>query len=251
MYSVMWSEHCSYKSSKIHFSLWGENTTDEMREKLLVGIGENAGVVDIGDGWAVTFKVESHNHPSYVEPYQGAATGVGGIIRDIMSMGARPIAVMDPLRFGNLLPPRHPARPAGGRRRRRRLRQLHRPAQHRWRGRLRRLLPGQPPRQRPLRRRDARRGHPPRQGLRGRQQGDPLRRPHRWRRHRRGVGARLRDVRRGWPDQAPRGAGRRPVRREGAHRVLSRPVCRWRRRRHPGPRRCWALLRDERARVQR
>ncbi|MBW8730791.1 MAG: phosphoribosylformylglycinamidine synthase subunit PurL, partial [Terrabacter sp.] len=102
MYSVMWSEHCSYKSSKIHFSLWGENTTDEMREKLLVGIGENAGVVDIGDGWAVTFKVESHNHPSYVEPYQGAATGVGGIIRDIMSMGARPIAVMDPLRFGNL-----------------------------------------------------------------------------------------------------------------------------------------------------
>ncbi|WP_235531495.1 AIR synthase related protein, partial [Phycicoccus sp. Soil748] len=102
MYSVMWSEHCSYKSSKVHFSLWGENTTDEMREKLLVGIGENAGVVDIGDGWAVTFKVESHNHPSYVEPYQGAATGVGGIIRDIMSMGARPIAVMDPLRFGNL-----------------------------------------------------------------------------------------------------------------------------------------------------
>ena len=67
---------------------------------LLVGIGENAGVVDIGDGWAVTFKVESHNHPSYVEPYQGAATGVGGIVRDIMSMGARPVAVMDPLRFG-------------------------------------------------------------------------------------------------------------------------------------------------------
>lgn len=102
MYSVMWSEHCSYKSSKVHFTLWGENTTDEMREKLLVGIGENAGVVDIGDGWAVTFKIESHNHPSYVEPYQGAATGVGGIIRDIMSMGARPIAVMDSLRFGNL-----------------------------------------------------------------------------------------------------------------------------------------------------
>ncbi|HET7398739.1 MAG TPA: phosphoribosylformylglycinamidine synthase subunit PurL [Intrasporangium sp.] len=105
MYSVMWSEHCSYKSSKIHFSLWGQNTTDEMREKLLVGIGENAGVVDIGDGWAVTFKIESHNHPSYVEPYQGAATGVGGIVRDIMSMGARPIAVMDSLRFGNLFHP--------------------------------------------------------------------------------------------------------------------------------------------------
>ena len=105
MYSVMWSEHCSYKSSKVHFALWAENTTDEMREKLLVGIGENAGVVDIGDGWAVTFKVESHNHPSYVEPYQGAATGVGGIVRDIMSMGARPIAVMDSLRFGNLYHP--------------------------------------------------------------------------------------------------------------------------------------------------
>jgi len=100
MYSVMWSEHCSYKSSKVHLAQFSQNTTDEMNEKLLVGIGENAGVVDIGDGWAVTFKVESHNHPSYVEPYQGAATGVGGIVRDIMSMGARPIAVMDSLRFG-------------------------------------------------------------------------------------------------------------------------------------------------------
>jgi phosphoribosylformylglycinamidine synthase len=102
MYSVMWSEHCSYKSSKVHLRQFGEKTTDEMRARLLVGIGENAGVVDIGDGWAVTFKIESHNHPSYVEPYQGAATGVGGIVRDIMSMGARPIAVMDPLRFGAL-----------------------------------------------------------------------------------------------------------------------------------------------------
>ena len=100
MYSVMWSEHCSYKSSKTHLRQFGEKTTDEMREHLLVGIGENAGVVDIGDGWAVTFKVESHNHPSYVEPYQGAATGVGGIVRDIISMGARPVAVMDQLRFG-------------------------------------------------------------------------------------------------------------------------------------------------------
>jgi phosphoribosylformylglycinamidine synthase len=99
MYSVMWSEHCSYKSSKVHLRQFGEKapTTDA----LLVGIGENAGVVDIGDGWAVTFKVESHNHPSYVEPYQGAATGVGGIVRDILSMGARPVAVMDPLRFGD------------------------------------------------------------------------------------------------------------------------------------------------------
>ncbi|OLF09491.1 phosphoribosylformylglycinamidine synthase II [Actinophytocola xinjiangensis] len=100
MYSVMWSEHCSYKSSKVHLSYFGETTTEAMRSSMLAGIGENAGVVDIGDGWAVTFKVESHNHPSYVEPYQGAATGVGGIVRDILAMGARPLAVMDPLRFG-------------------------------------------------------------------------------------------------------------------------------------------------------
>ncbi|MBF6160018.1 phosphoribosylformylglycinamidine synthase subunit PurL [Nocardia cyriacigeorgica] len=100
MYSVMWSEHCSYKSSKVHLRYFGETTTEQMRSSMLAGIGENAGVVDVGDGWAVTFKVESHNHPSYVEPYQGAATGVGGIVRDIMAMGARPIAVMDQLRFG-------------------------------------------------------------------------------------------------------------------------------------------------------
>ena len=100
MYSVMWSEHCSYKSSKVHLRYFAETTSDRMRERMLAGIGENAGVVDIGDGWAVTFKVESHNHPSYVEPYQGAATGVGGIVRDILAMGARPIAVSDPLRFG-------------------------------------------------------------------------------------------------------------------------------------------------------
>lgn len=100
MYSVMWSEHCSYKSSKVHLRYFGETMTEEMSEKILAGIGENAGVVDIGGGNAVTFRVESHNHPSYVEPHQGAATGVGGIVRDIMAMGARPIAVMDQLRFG-------------------------------------------------------------------------------------------------------------------------------------------------------
>ena len=100
MYSVMWSEHCSYKSSKVHLRYFGETTTPEMNEKILAGIGENAGVVDIGDGHAVTFRVESHNHTSYVEPHQGAATGVGGIVRDIMAMGARPVAVMDQLRFG-------------------------------------------------------------------------------------------------------------------------------------------------------
>ncbi len=98
MYSVMWSEHCSYKSSKVHLKRFAEKAPKT--ETLLVGMGENAGVVDVGDGWAVTFKIESHNHPSYVEPYQGAATGVGGIVRDILTMGARPIAVMDALRFG-------------------------------------------------------------------------------------------------------------------------------------------------------
>ena len=94
----MWSEHCSYKSSKVHLRQFGEKQPPT--DRLLAGIGENAGVVDVGDGWAVTFKVESHNHPSYVEPYQGAATGVGGIVRDILAMGARPVAVLDPLRFG-------------------------------------------------------------------------------------------------------------------------------------------------------
>jgi phosphoribosylformylglycinamidine synthase len=98
MYSVMWSEHCSYKSSKVHLKQFGEKAVKS--DALLVGIGENAGVVDIGQNYAITFKIESHNHPSFIEPYQGAATGVGGIVRDILTMGARPIAVMDPLRFG-------------------------------------------------------------------------------------------------------------------------------------------------------
>jgi phosphoribosylformylglycinamidine synthase subunit PurL len=96
MYSVMWSEHCSYKSSKIHLRGLAADAS-----WVLAGPGENAGVVDVGEGLAVAFKIESHNHPSYVEPYQGAATGVGGILRDIFTMGARPIAVMDPLRFGD------------------------------------------------------------------------------------------------------------------------------------------------------
>jgi phosphoribosylformylglycinamidine synthase subunit PurL len=110
MYSVMWSEHCSYKSSKVHLRQFGEIPQEALSRsgeaapigRLLAGIGENAGVLDIGQGYAVTFKIESHNHPSYVEPYQGAATGVGGIVRDILAMGARPVAVMDSLRFGPL-----------------------------------------------------------------------------------------------------------------------------------------------------
>src|SRR6204780_2120029 len=98
LYSVMWSEHCSYKSSKVHLRNLAPDAGQSAH--LLAGIGANAGVVDIGQGYAVTFKIESHNHPSFVEPHQGAATGVGGIVRDILAMGARPIAVMDALRFG-------------------------------------------------------------------------------------------------------------------------------------------------------
>ena len=97
MYAVMWSEHCSYKSSRLHL-----RRLPTEGERVLVGPGENAGVIDAGDGIAVALRIESHNHPSAVEPYQGAATGVGGILRDIFTMGARPIAVMDPLRFGPL-----------------------------------------------------------------------------------------------------------------------------------------------------
>jgi phosphoribosylformylglycinamidine synthase len=99
MFSIMWSEHCSYKSSKVHLRRFGDAAVTNAR--VLAGIGENAGVIEVGDGLAVTFKVESHNHPSFVEPYQGAATGVGGIVRDILAMGARPVAVMDSLRFGD------------------------------------------------------------------------------------------------------------------------------------------------------
>src|SRR5271155_5813319 len=95
IFSVMWSEHCSYKSSRVHLKRLPTRGTHVVQ-----GPGENAGVVDIGDGLVAVFKIESHNHPSFVEPFQGAATGVGGILRDIFTMGARPIAVLDSLRFG-------------------------------------------------------------------------------------------------------------------------------------------------------
>jgi phosphoribosylformylglycinamidine synthase len=95
MFSLMWSEHCAYKHSKKLL-----RTLPVEGPKLVLGPGENAGAVDIGDGWAIAFKVESHNHPSAVEPFQGAATGVGGILRDVFAIGARPIAVLDSLRFG-------------------------------------------------------------------------------------------------------------------------------------------------------
>ncbi|MDP8993086.1 MAG: phosphoribosylformylglycinamidine synthase subunit PurL, partial [Actinomycetota bacterium] len=101
MYAVMWSEHCSYKSSRLHL-----RRLPTEAPHVLVGPGENAGVVDVGDGVAVAVRIESHNHPSAVEPYQGAATGVGGILRDVFTMGARPMALMDALRFGTLDDPR-------------------------------------------------------------------------------------------------------------------------------------------------
>ncbi len=97
IYSVMWSEHCSYKSSRVHLKRLPTKS-----ERVVQGPGENAGIIDVGDGWACAFKIESHNHPSYIEPFQGAATGVGGILRDIFTMNARPLAVMDSLRFGPL-----------------------------------------------------------------------------------------------------------------------------------------------------
>ena len=185
MYSVMWSEHCSYKSSKVHLKQFSDIPQETPVGKMLAGIGENAGVIDIGQGYAVTFKVESHNHPSYVEPYQGAATGVGGIVRDILAMGARPVAVMDPLRFGPLdADDTHRVLPGivagiggygnclglpniGGE-------TVFDPT-----------LPRQPPRQRAVRRRAPARGPAPGQGQRRRQPGDPLRRQDRRRRDRR------------------------------------------------------------------
>jgi phosphoribosylformylglycinamidine synthase II len=102
IFSVMWSEHCSYKSSRIHL-----RRLPTAGERIVVPPGENAGVVDVGDGWCVAFKIESHNHPSFIEPFQGAATGVGGILRDVFTMGARPIASMNSLRFGSLDHPQY------------------------------------------------------------------------------------------------------------------------------------------------
>jgi hypothetical protein len=95
IFSVMWSEHCSYKSSRVHLKRLPTRS-----RRVVQGPGENAGIIDVGDGWACAFKIESHNHPSFIEPFQGATTGVGGILRDIFTMGARPVAVMDSLRFG-------------------------------------------------------------------------------------------------------------------------------------------------------
>ena len=135
IFSVMWSEHCSYKSSRVHLKKLPTEAP-----WVICGPGENAGVIDIGDGDAAIFKMESHNHPSYIEPYQGAATGVGGILRDVFTMGARPIANLNALRFGR---PDHPQDAPPDRRRRprhRRLRQLRRRPHRRRRGQFRRGL---------------------------------------------------------------------------------------------------------------
>ena len=152
IYSVMWSEHCSYKSSRVHLKRLPTKS-----DRVVQGPGENAGIIDVGDGWACAFKIESHNHPSYIEPHQGAATGVGGILRDIFTMGARPLAVMDSLRFGPIEAPDeadretvsqeslHPRRRG---QRRRQLRQLLRRAQSWRRNQIRALLQRQSARQR-------------------------------------------------------------------------------------------------------
>ena len=196
MYSVMWSEHCSYKSSQGPPAPVRREGT-RRRDALLVGMGENAGVVDVGDGWAVTFKIESHNHPSYVEPYQGAATGVGGIVRDILTMGARPVAVHGPAALRRARRPRHRPRAARRRRRHRRLRQLPRPAQHRRRGRTSTTCyPGNPLVNAlcvgVLRTDGIKLAKADGPG----QQGRAVRRAHRRRRHRRRVRAGQRDLRR-------------------------------------------------------
>ena len=251
MYSVMWSEHCSYKSSKVHLKQFGEIPQETPVGKMLAGIGENAGVIDIGQGYAVTFKVESHNHPSYVEPYQGAATGVGGIVRDILAMGARPVAVMDPLRFGPLdADDTHRVLPGivagvggygnclglpniGG--------EAVFDATYLGNPLVNALCVGV------LRHEDLHLAKAAGTGNRvilygARTGGDGIGGV-----SRAGVG----DLRRGRPGQAAERPGRRPVHGEAAHRVHARAVRGRRRHRHPGPRRRRAVVRHLRARQRR
>ena len=213
---------------------------------MLVGPGENAGVVDVGDGIAAAIRIESHNHPSAIEPYQGAATGVGGILRDIFTMGARPIALMDPLRFGPLDDARSRWIAEGVVSGISRLRQRRRRADRRRRGRVRRDLRGQPAGERAVPRGPARPivscSARPRRGQPGRAARlDDRPRRHR-RRERAGVG-RLRRRRRGQAAQRP---GGRSLRGEAAHRGVPRAARRRPRRRHPGPRRRRADLRHQR-----
>ena len=228
IFSAMWNEHCSYKSSKIHL-----RTLPTKAPWVIQGPGENAGVIDIGDGLAVVFKMESHNHPSYIEPYQGAATGVGGILRDVFTMGARPIACLNALSFGDPEPSENAAPGVRRRRRHRRLRQFVRRADGRRRGALpsplRRQLPGQ-----------CHGGGDRRQGqdfLFGgvrRRHADRLsrleNRPRRHPRRQHGLG-RVRRRRRG---EAPDRAGRRPVLGKAPARSLPRNHGQRLRHRHPG-----------------
>ena len=214
IFSAMWNEHCSYKSSKVHL-----RTLPTKAPWVIQGPGENAGVIDIGDGLAVVFKMESHNHPSYIEPYQGAATGVGGILRDVFTMGARPIACLNALslrrsRASQDAPSR--VRRGGGRRR---LRQFVRRADGRRPGALPHPLRRQQPRQRHG-------GRPRRDGqdfLRGglrRRHADRLSRlqdrPRRHPRRQHGVGRVRRELR----GEAPDRAGRRSVLREASARSV-------------------------------
>ncbi len=248
MYAVMWSEHCSYKSSRLHLKRLPTEAP-----WVIVGPGENAGVVDVGDGIAAAIRIESHNHPSAIEPYQGAATGVGGILRDIFTMGARPIALMDPLRFG---PARRRPQPLdrGGRRQRHLgIRQRGRRAHGRRRGGVRRHVSGQPPRQRALPRCASTRATRARSGERRRQPRGASRlvdrtRRHRWRERPR-IGGLLRGRRR--RGKASVGAGRRSVRGEAPHRGVPRAARRRPRRRHPRPRGRGPHVRDLRDCVAR
>ncbi len=264
IYSVMWSEHCSYKSSRVHLRRLptrGERTTGP--GSVVQGPGENAGIIDIGDGWACAFKIESHNHPSYIEPFQGATTGVGGILRDIFTMGARPLAVMDSLRFGPLSyrgrrtrPRSRPQEPPDRRRCRRRrgqLWQLLRRTQPRRRNALRALLQRQPAGQR-LRARAGPQGRDLlRQGHRRRQSGDLRRRQDRPRRHPRRHHGQRRVHRRLRPE-APQRADGRSLHGEAAARGVPRSDADRRGRRHSGYGRCrpdLLHLRDGRARRRR
>ena len=228
----MWSEHCSYKSSRLHLKKL------PTRSKLVLqGPGENAGIIDIGDGYAIAFKIESHNHPSFIEPFQGAATGVGGILRDIFTMGARPIAVMDSLRFGPLddpqdgrAQPAHPGRRGGGHRA---LRQLLRRADGGRRVPVRAVLQRQPAGQRVRAGRVQEGRDLPRPGARRGQPGDLRRRQDRQGRHPRrvdGVGR----VHRGVQAEAAQRAGGRSVPGEAAARGLPGGDADRRHRRHSG-----------------
>ena len=218
IFSVMWSEHCSYKSSRLHLKKL------PTRGKLVVqGPGENAGIIDIGGGYVIAFKIESHNHPSFIEPFQGAATGVGGILRDIFTMGARPIAVLDSLRFGR------PDDPATGARNRRilggvvaghrALRQLLRRAHGRRRVHLRALLRRQSAGECLRAGRLPEGRHLLRQGRGRRQSGDLRGRAHRARRHPRRIHGQRR-IHRRVQAEAPQRAGGRSVHGEAAARSL-------------------------------